>query len=551
MPEAIRIPCPHCRVRLKVKDRSRIGRLVSCPKCRRSFVVRAPQQPEEPAEAHAVDSQREVPPSPAVPPRRRQAKKRSAAAKKSPVGNWKKPVVSLGCSLLVTGLLIGLFFIFFSPDSGNSNPQSLSATASTSGPGASAVDDAAAESAWRTDPFAPSESVAGSWTQFRGPNRANISHEQGLLKSWPSGGPSLLWLRREIGDGYSTVSVADGTVFTMGNKYGNEMIWALDLATGNVLWSERNGSVYVNNRGDGPRGTPTFDGGNLYALGAAGALSCVDAKTGRLIWQKNILSEFEATNIQWGISESVLIDGERLICTPGGQGATMVALDKHNGKVIWKAAVPGNPRTAYASPIVVDVGGVRQYVNFTSRSVVGIRASDGALLWEDRSSANSTANCSTAIFYNGHIFSASAYGAGGALVKLESAAGATTASLVYKTKDMKNHHGGMVVVDGYLYGSNENIFTCLELRTGNVVWRNRSVGKGSVTYADGHIYLRSEKGPVALVEATPAEYREKGRFQQPQRSGCAAWPHPVVADGKLFLRDMDVLLCYDLKAQRK
>ena len=401
MPEPIRIRCPQCGVKLKLKDRSKIGRLVACPNCRRSFVVKLPQ-PEKAAgrvDAHEDEdgSRQKTRPAPAAAPRGRQAKKKeeSATAQKPSSGGWRKSAVTLGFSALITVLLIGLLIVFLGPDSGESKPDDVSATASWFDSGAlPAGDDRFAPSAG-SDPFAPSEPVAASWTQFRGPNRANISHEQGLLKSWPADGPSLLWLRREIGDGYSTVSVADGTVFTMGNQYGNEMIWALDLATGNPLWSQRNGSLYRNNRGDGPRGTPTFDGGNLYALGGAGDLSCVDATTGRLRWQKNILSEFGATNIQWGISESVLIDGERLICTPGGRGVTMVALDKHKGDVIWKASVPGDPRTAYASPIVVDVGGVRQYVNFTSHSVVGIRASDGAFLWEERSSANSTANCST------------------------------------------------------------------------------------------------------------------------------------------------------------
>ena len=549
MPESVAIRCPRCSVKLKLKDRSKIGRVVTCPNCRRSFVAQVPQ-PEKAAKradrrASEHGSPKEAPPLPTAAPGRPQAEKKeeSAPAPKTPSKSWRKSAIVLGFSVLITVILIGLLIASLNPGVGDSTPDDVPAAASWVDSGVPAAGDGALGTSGGSAPF------AASWTQFRGPNRANISHERGLLKSWPAGGPSLLWLRRDLGDGYSTVSVADGMVFTMGNEYGSEMIWALELETGNVLWSQRNGPIYRNEQGDGPRGTPTFEDGNLYSLGGAGDLSCVNAKTGDPVWQKNILSEFEAINIQWGISESVLIDGERLICTPGGRGATMVALNKHDGGLIWKASVPGDPRAAYASPIAVEVGGVRQYVNFTSHSVVGVRAKDGAFLWEERSSANSTANCSTAIFYNSHIFSASGFGVGGALLRLDPAGDGTKATRVYHTREMMNCHGGMVAIDGHLYGSHESMLTCLELRTGRVAWRNYSVGKGSVTCADGHIYLRSEEGSVALIEATPAEYREKGRFEQPQRSGGAAWPHPVVAEGKLFLRDSDLLLCYDVKAK--
>ncbi|HUG94127.1 MAG TPA: PQQ-binding-like beta-propeller repeat protein, partial [Planctomycetaceae bacterium] len=232
-------------------------------------------------------------------------------------------------------------------------------------------------------------------------------------------------------------------------------------------------------------------------------------------------------------------------------GATVVALNKANGRPLWRSQVPGNPQASYASPIVIEAAGVRQYALFTSRATIGVRANDGRFLWSDEAAANGTANCSTPVFHQGHVFSASGYGTGGALLKLTAGRGGVSAERVYKTNEMKNHHGGMVVVDGYLYGSNEAILTCLELLTGNVKWRERSVGKGSVTSADGMIYLRSESGPVALVEATPDGYRENGRFDQPQRSGASAWPHPVVAAGRLFLRDQDLLLCYDVTDSRR
>jgi outer membrane protein assembly factor BamB len=391
---------------------------------------------------------------------------------------------------------------------------------------------------------------SAAWTGFRGHQRDNISKEQKLAQKWPRKGPPRLWSAPGLGEGYSTVSVARGMVFTMGYRRKRESILALDLQSGEPVWSaDTGGSAYKQRRGNGPRGTPTIDGDKVYALGASGDLACVELKTGNLLWSKNILQEFGVDNIFWGISESVLIDGDRLICTPGGEEATMVALDKRTGDVIWRASVPGNPSAAYSSPIVVEVGGVRQYVNFTSSAVVGIRADDGEFLWQDTTSANDTANCPTPLFYDGHVFSASGYGAGGTLLRLTSRGKKTDVIEVYRTQKMYVRHGGMLIVDGYLYGSNDSgILTCLEVNGGKVMWRNRSFDKGSISivYADGHLYLRSDDGPVALIEATPEGYREKSRFEQTRRSDRPAWAHPVVADGKLFLRDMNVLQCYDL-----
>lgn len=395
----------------------------------------------------------------------------------------------------------------------------------------------------------PQAVPAGSneWNQFRGPNRDNISLETGLLKSWPAGGPKLVWTARGLGEGYSGVSVSKGMIYTMGNRGDDEMVIALDIETGKEVWATRSGRAYHESRGNGPRSTPTIDGKLVYSLGANGDLCCLAASDGSVKWRKNILTEFGGRNNPWGICESVLIDGGKLICTPGGRGATVVALNKTDGKLLWKAAVPGNPSSGYASPIVADPGGLRQYVVFTARGVIGVRAEDGRYLWGNSASSNGTANCSTPLYYEGYVFSASNYGQGGALLRLLTRGRLTTAKQVYHTRDMKNHHGGMVILDGYLYGSNGGILTCLQLVNGRVKWRQRT-GKGSLTYADGRIYFRSESGPVTLLEATADGYREHGKFRQPDRSRKPSWPHPVVADGKLFLRDMDVLLCYDVKA---
>lgn len=393
-------------------------------------------------------------------------------------------------------------------------------------------------------------SGSGPWPQFLGPNRDNISRETGLLKSWPAVGPRLLWTAGGLGAGYSSVSVAGGLVFTMGNRGADESILAVKLAGGEAAWEARSGSPYREGRGDGPRGVPTIDGDLAYALGANGDLTCVEAKSGQVRWRKNILAEFGGQNIKWGICESVLIDGDRLICTPGGQQATMVALNKTSGSVLWRATVPGGVRPGYASAIAIDVGGVRQYVQFTANGTIGVRAQDGQVLWTNSSSSNGTANCSAPVFFDDMVFTASGYGTGGAMLRLSSRGNQTTAAQGYFTKDMKNHHGGMVVLDGYLYGSNDpGLLTCIELKSGTVRWQERSVGKGSLTCADGNLIVRSENGPVVLVEASPAAYRELGRLEPRERSGRNTWSYPVVADGKLFLRDQENLFCYDLKGE--
>ncbi|HUE13195.1 MAG TPA: PVC-type heme-binding CxxCH protein, partial [Planctomycetaceae bacterium] len=279
-----------------------------------------------------------------------------------------------------------------------------------------------------------------------------------------------------------------------------------------------------------------------------GKRGCLDARSGKIVWQRNILREFGAKNLKFGISESVLVDEDRLICTPGGDEATLAALDLQTGKVIWKTLLTQKDRAAYASPVVAEVGGLRQYVQFTASGTVGVRADNGNFLWRDNTAANSQANCSSPLVVGNLVFTSSSYGTGGALVNLVAEHSKIKAVLSYHTADMKSHHGDMVVVDDLLYGSSDpHNLTCLELATGKVKWRTRYAGKGSITYADGRLYYRSEQGLMTLVEATGAEYREVGRFDQPQRSDRPAWSHPVVAAGRLFLRDQDLLLCYDLR----
>lgn len=394
---------------------------------------------------------------------------------------------------------------------------------------------------------AAAAAAPGDWPQYRGPNRDNISTETGLLDRWPDEGPTLVWTRTGFGEGYSAVSVAGDAIYTLGSRGNDEMLFAVDRESGNPKWAIRTGRNRDDGTGNGPRGTPTVDGELVYALGANGDLVCAKTADGDIVWKLNILEEFQGSNIVWGISESVLIDGEKLICTPGGRAATVVALDKRTGRPVWRSLIQGAPQAGYSSPIAIDVGNVRQYVNFVHTAVVSVRASDGEPMWGQRASANGTANCSSPVAADDVVFTASGYDTGGALFRLASRSNATASEVVYTTKEMKNHHGGMVLLDGYVYGFDESILTCLDLRTGKPAWQNRSVGKGSLTCADGKLFLRSEGGPIALATATPKGYEELGRFDQPQRSGRPAWAHPVVAGGRLYIRDQDKLLAFDVR----
>jgi outer membrane protein assembly factor BamB len=390
--------------------------------------------------------------------------------------------------------------------------------------------------------------AGADWPNFNGPRRDNKSLETGLLKQWPKGGPKLAWTCRGLGAGYSSVSVAKGIVYTMGNKGQCEALIAIDAGTGEKLWSTPFAWASHLNPGDGPRSTPTVFGDAVYALGGYGELACLDARSGVIRWQKDIVKEFGASHLAAGMRESVYVDGKQLLCTPGGDQATFVALDPRTGDLIWKSLLPGKDRAAYASPVVAEIGGVRQFIEFTANGTVGVRADTGNFLWRDDSASNTTANCSSPLVDGNFVFTSSDYGSGGSLVKLSGDHGGVKANLVYHTRDMNSHHGEMVIVDGLLYGSSEpGILTCLDLATGKVKWRSRAPGKGAITYADGRLYLRGEQGTVVLVEATGAGYHELGRLEQPKRSKSSAWSHPVVADGRLFLNDQDLLFCYDLK----
>ena len=387
---------------------------------------------------------------------------------------------------------------------------------------------------------------AGDWPQWRGPNRDGKSSDTGLLKEWPAGGPPLVWKTNGIGDGYSSVAVVAGKIFTMGDGSDSSFLHALDL-NGKHLWMTKVGRI----GGDypGPRCTPTVSDGLVYGLGQHGDLVCADAATGNETWRKNLRKDFNGRQGHWGYSESPLIDGDKLLCTPGGMDGAMVALNKKTGAVLWRVA-DFKDSAEYSSIIVEEIGGVRQYIQFTGASVVGVDAKNGKMLWQ-APRRGQTATVPTPIYHDNHVYVTSGYGVGCNLFKVSSGSD-FKAQQVYKNNVMVNHHGGVILVGEHLYGySDGKGWVCQNFKTGDMVWSNQKLGKGSVTYADGHLYLRGEggNGTVVLIDASPEGYKEHGRFGQPGRSDKNSWPHPVIAGGKLYLRDQDLLLCYDLKAR--
>jgi outer membrane protein assembly factor BamB len=389
---------------------------------------------------------------------------------------------------------------------------------------------------------------SADWPQWRGPDRDGTSKETGLLKQWPKEGPKLLWKGTKVGGGYSTPSVVGERVYLLVDRGKEEFAVALNGKDGKPLWSTRLGAVGKNYgpQYPGARSTPTVDGDVLYALGSDGDLVCLETAKGKERWRKHLRTDFGGQAGSWAYAESPLVDGDALICTPGGKEATMIALKKKTGDVIWKAPLPAKDTSAgYASPVIGEVGKVKQYIQFLGSGVVGVEAKSGKLLWRNTDTMG-IADIVTPLFHDGYVFTAAAF-AGGAVVKLTAENDKITPQLVYKDAKLAISLGGVVRVGDYLYGATKQGLHCFELATGKVKWSNPSVGVGSVCYADGHIYLRSEEGDVALVEANPAEYREKGRFHQPERSKSQAWPYPIIANGCLYLRDQDVVLCYDIK----
>ncbi|MFO0841261.1 MAG: PQQ-binding-like beta-propeller repeat protein [Gemmataceae bacterium] len=403
-------------------------------------------------------------------------------------------------------------------------------------------------------PSQPPAKVA-DWPCFRGAGRDNHSPDKGLLKSWPTGGPKLVWKGVGVGEGYSSVAVAGDKVFTMGDKGRSAYLFALSRSTGKPLWSARVGEMGGVGGYRGPRGTPAVDGDLVFAIGQFGDLICVEAKSGKERWRKSFKDDFGGRHGAWGFSESPLVDGDWVLCTPGGEDATVVALHKKTGGEVWRC--PANLVAGYSSIVVSQAGGVKHYVTLTEGGTIGVRASDGKLLWHYKRLAPNTANVPTPVVLDDKVFTCAGYGKGGALLSLTESGGGVEYKEEYFQRALNNRHGGVVVVGDYVYGDSDDSGRpyCAPWKTGKVVWRrDHNIGQGdqsaSLTYADGHLYVRYANGWVALVPATPKGYSEKGSFKIPN-GNSNSWAHPVVIGGRLYLREKDMVWCYDVKGRRE
>jgi outer membrane protein assembly factor BamB len=394
------------------------------------------------------------------------------------------------------------------------------------------------------------------WPTWRGPARDGLSPDKGLLKEWPEDGPKLLWSFEKAGKGYSAPAISGGKIYLTGTRRGKAEIICIDAAGGKELWSTPIGEDpekgYNTGWGSGPRGAPTVSDGLVYAMSANGELTCLTADKGTRKWSKDLVEDFGGKVPDWGYSESPLVDGDQLVVTPGGKEGAIVAFDRKTGKELWRSkGLEDNAQ--YSSLVAADVKGKRQYIQLFMNTLAGVDAKSGEVLWTTKWPEGRTAVIPTPIYEDGKVYITSGYGGGSMLVKIDGG----EAEEVWKNKVMKNHHGGVVLVDGYLYGfSDGGGLVCQDFKTGEQKWNNRGEGsqKGAVHYADGMLYcMDEEEGSVFLVEASPDGFKEKGRFPMPGKTKLRdgtngkVWTHPVVIGGKLYLRDQDLLFCFDVK----
>jgi outer membrane protein assembly factor BamB len=408
-------------------------------------------------------------------------------------------------------------------------------------------------------PTPKTPTAAADWPQFRGPHRDNVSADKGLLKKWPEGGPELVWTGKGVGDGYSSVAVACDKVFTMGDKDGASWVFALRRDTGEPAWSAKVGKPGGPRPWEGARGTPTVDGDRVYALGQMGELVCLQTADGKEVWRKDFGKDFGGRSGYWKYAESPLIDGDRLVCTPGGKVASMVVLNKKTGEEIWRA--PLKVTAGYASIVISHGGGVKQYVQLTGDGTLGVSAKDGKLLWQYKKFAGNTANAPSAVVLGDQIFTCAGYGKGGALLTLKSDGpnGVTFTEEYYNTA-LKNKHGGVLVVGPHVYGDTDDSGNvhCADWKTGKVKWTRRQAknkGKGSgsaaLTTADGCLYVHYQNGWMSLVPLDAGGYTETGSFRVPEsdKGKQQYWAYPVVTGGRLYVRQKENVFCYDIKAK--
>ncbi|MDP7307930.1 MAG: PQQ-like beta-propeller repeat protein [Roseibacillus sp.] len=389
---------------------------------------------------------------------------------------------------------------------------------------------------------------AHDWPQWRGPDRDGRSRETNLLRKWPAEGPPLAWKVRNTGEGFSSLSIANGIIYTLGDLRDGCHVIALKEADGSPAWKTRTGESGGHRGYPGPRSTPTVDDGQIFALDQHSNLVCLNTGNGEKVWSVNLQDDFGGKMMSgWRWSESPLVDGESVICTPGGSKGTVLALSRKTGKKLWQTSEWTDP-AGYSSVIIATIHGVRQYVQLTGQSVAGIDPKSGKVLWRaDR--PGKTAVITTPVIRENIVWVTSAYGVGCNAFRIDRKDGEWSTEEIYASRKFSNHHGGAIELKGHVFGSSGGNFACMDIKSGELSYRERSVGKGSTVYADGHFYLRSENGPMSLIEISTEKLKEVSSFEQPGRSEKKAWPHPVIANGKLYLRDQDLLLCYDISAK--
>ncbi len=386
------------------------------------------------------------------------------------------------------------------------------------------------------------------WPQFHGPNRDNMSTETGLLKTWSEKGPELLWTAKDLGYGYATVSIADGMIYTAGNKEDKTLITAMDM-NGNHLWQVQNGKAWKRSY-PGTRGTPTIEGGFLYHENPLGNIVCLKAKTGEKAWERNVVKDYKSELPTWALAESLLIEGDHVICSPGGPVCCMAALDKTTGKTVWKTKSIGE-KAGYASPVAVSANGLRIIVTLTAKSMIGVNAATGKLLWSERHESYADENVMTPIYHDGCIF-VSTLKTGSIKWRLSVKEEKAEVEKLWHSKELDNHHGDVVLVDGCLYGAsciyNRSRWVCLDWKTGEMKYAEKGVGKGSLTCAEGMLYTLSNNRKVGLVRARPDKHELSGYFEIPKGAKGPTWAHPVVCGGRLYIRHGELLYCYSIKA---
>lgn len=413
--------------------------------------------------------------------------------------------------------------------------------------------------------FAAVPAFADDWPQWRGKERDGRSSESGLLERWPDGGPPLAFRASGLGKGYSSLAVVGERIFTTGDHGDTQYVIAVKRSDGSPVWKSAVGPSWEDEY-VGARSTPTVDGERLYAVSTEGDVVALEVATGKEIWRRGLAREFGGDLMKakgqwdWKFTESPLVDGDRVIATPGAKDAALVALDKKTGEELWRTKIPelgpqGADGAGYASAVVSTAGGVRQYVQLLGRGVIGVEAATGRFLWGYNPVANDVANIATPIVDGDYVFASTGYQTGAALLELAGEKGGVEAKEVYflEPTTFQNHHGGIILDGGYVYtgsGHNKGFPVAVEHQTGKVAWgpiRNEGKGSAAVAYADGHLYFRYQNGLMVLVEATPEEYREKGSFMIPDVAQFS-WSHPVIAGGVLFLREQDNLFAYEVKA---